>query len=133
MGFRHEGCDDSVNNFVGFSLTLIAGAGVGISMWPLKWARAWKWENFWFYYAIFSLIIVPFALAFTLQPHLSAVYSALSARELLWPFLMGALWGFAQLGAGVCVHSLGIGVAGAVLNGTGAAFGTIIPLLSLHR
>jgi L-rhamnose-H+ transport protein len=122
-----------VNNFVGFSLTLIAGASVGISMWPLKWARAWKWENFWLYYAIFSLIVVPFTLAFAVLPHLGSVYAALSMKELFWPFFMGVLWGFAQLGAGICVHSLGIGVGGAVLNGTGAAFGTIIPLLSLHR
>jgi L-rhamnose-H+ transport protein len=122
-----------VNNIVGFSLTLIAGASVGISMWPLKWARAWKWENFWFYYAIFSLIIVPFAVAFTFLPNLVTVYASLTLNEMLWPFLLGALWGFAQLGAGICVHRLGIGVAGAVLNGTGAAFGTVIPLLSLHR
>jgi L-rhamnose-H+ transport protein len=122
-----------VNNIFGFSLTLIAGASVGISMWPLKWARAWKWENFWFYYAIFSLIIVPFGLAFAVLPNLSTVYASLALNEILWPFFMGVLWGFAQLGAGICVHRLGIGVAGAVLNGTGAAFGTIIPLLSLHR
>ncbi len=102
-------------------------------MWPLKWARAWKWENFWFYYAIFSLIIVPFGLAFAVLPNLSTVYASLALNEILSPFFMGVLWGFAQLGAGICVHRLGIGVAGAVLNGTGAAFGTIIPLLSLHR
>jgi L-rhamnose-H+ transport protein len=121
-----------VNSIVGFSLTLIAGASVGISMWPLKWARTWKWENFWLYYALFSLIIVPFCLAFALLPNLTTVYASLSLRELEWPFLMGVLWGFAQLGAGICVHRLGIGVAGAVLNGTGAAFGTIVPLFSLH-
>jgi L-rhamnose-H+ transport protein len=102
-------------------------------MWPLKWARVWKWENFWLYYAMFSLILVPFGLAFTVLPHLTDVYASLSMHEILWPFLMGVLWGFAQLGAGICVHRLGLGVAGAVLNGTGAAFGTIIPLLSLHR
>jgi L-rhamnose-H+ transport protein len=122
-----------VNSIGGFSLILVAGASAGVSMWPLKWARAWKWENFWLYYGIFSLIIVPFGLAFAVLPHLTGVYASLPVRELLWPFFMGVLWGFAQLGAGICVHRLGLGVAGAVLNGTGAAFGTIIPLLSLHR
>lgn len=114
-------------------MTLIAGASVGVSMWPLKWARLWKWENFWLVYSISSLIVVPFALAYAVLPHLNSVYAALDSRELLRPFLLGVLWGFAQLGAGICVHRLGLAVAGAVLNGVGAGFGTIIPLVSLHR
>ncbi len=102
-------------------------------MWPLKWARLWKWENFWLIYSITSLIVVPFALAYAVLPHLSSVYASLEPRELIRPFLLGLLWGFAQLGAGICVHRLGLAVAGAVLNGVGAGFGTIIPLVSLHR
>ncbi len=101
-------------------------------MWPLKWARTWKWENFWFCYAIFSLILVPFALAFSVLPHLGHVYASLSTHDLMLPFLLGCLWGFAQLGAGICVSHLGLSIGSAVLNGIGAAVGTIIPLLSLH-
>lgn len=122
-----------MNNFAGFLLTLVAGASVGFSMWPLKWVRAWKWENFWLLYSVFSLIVLPFALAFIVLPHLSVVYASLGVRQLLQPFLFGIFWGVAQLGAGICVHRLGLGVAGAVLNGTAAAFGTIIPLVTLHR
>jgi len=102
-------------------------------MWPLKWARVWKWENFWLFYSLFSLIIMPFGLAFSVLPHLDRVYASLSFHQIFLPFSFGVLWGFAQLGAGICVHRLGLAVAGAVLNGTGAAFGTIIPLISLHR
>lgn len=121
-----------MSTFVGFLITLIAGTGVGVSMWPLKWARTWKWENFWFCYAIFSLILVPFALAFSVLPHLGHVYASLSTHDLMLPFLLGCLWGFAQLGAGICVSHLGLSIGSAVLNGIGAAVGTIIPLLSLH-
>ncbi len=102
-------------------------------MWPLKWSRRWKWGNFWLFYAIFSLILVPFALAFLVIPNLGGVYAALPARELVRPFVLGALWGFAQLGAGISVHRLGFAVSGAVLNGIGAAFGTLLPLVFLHR
>jgi L-rhamnose-H+ transport protein len=121
-----------VSTFIGFLLTLIAGTSVGISMWPLKRARTWQWENFWLFYSIFSLIIVPFGLAFSLLPHLIEVYSSLGIHALLLPFFLGTLWGFAQLGAGICVSRLGLAVAGAVLNGIGAAVGTIIPLFYLH-
>ncbi len=117
----------------GFTLTLLAGITMGFSMWPIKWARVWKWENFWFVYAIASLIIAPSILAFSLLPHLAAVYASLTPREILLPFCFGIGWGFAQLGAGVCVHRLGFAVSGAVLNGVGAAVGTLVPLIVLHR
>lgn len=122
-----------MNNAFGFFLTTVAGAGVGFSMWPLKWSRHWKWGNFWLFYAIFSLILVPFCLAFAMLPHLADVYAELPAKELIRPFLLGALWGFAQLGAGISVHRLGLAVGGAVLNSIGAAFGTLLPLVFLHR
>ncbi len=123
----------AMNNLAGFFLTFIAGASVGMSMWPLKWVRGLKW-NFWLlYFAIFSLIVIPFALAFAVLPHLTAVYASLTPKQIVQPFLMGLLWGVAQLGAGLCVHKLGLAVAGAVMNGTAGAFGTVIPLISLHR
>ena len=124
-----------MNNLAGFfTLASVAGASVGISMWPLKWVRRLKWENFWLLYSIFSLIAVPFGLALCgVLPHLTAslCFSPTLAR-FMQPFLMGLLWGVAQLGAGLCVHRLGLAVAGAVMNGTAGAFGTIIPLISLH-
>jgi L-rhamnose-H+ transport protein len=122
-----------MNSALGFFLTMIAGAGVGVSMWPLKWSRHWKWGNFWLLYAIFSLILVPFCLAFAVLPHLAQVYSELPSKELVRPFLLGSLWGFAQLGAGISVHRLGLAVGGAVLNSIGAAFGTLLPVIFLHR
>lgn len=121
-----------MNNALGFLLTIIAGTSVGISMWPLKWSRHWKWGNFWLLYAVFSLIVVPFGLAFAVLPHLGSVYADLPESELVRPFLLGALWGLAQLGAGISVHRLGLAVGGAILNSVGAAFGTLLPLVFLH-
>ncbi len=37
-------------------------------MWPLKWSHHSKWGNFWLLYAVLSLIVVPFGLAFTVWP-----------------------------------------------------------------
>ena len=117
----------------GFALTLLGGVSVGFSAWSLKWARIWKFENYWLLNCILSLIILPFSLAYWLLPHLGNVYASLGAREALRPFLFGALWGIALLGAGVCMHKLGFAVSGAVINGTGAAVGTLAPLILLHR
>ena len=117
----------------GFILTFLGGVSVGFCLWSLKWARTWKFENYWLVFCLFALIIIPFSLAFWLLPHLASVYTSLGAREVLRPLLFGALWGFAQLGAGICMHKLGFAVSTAVLNGTGAAVGTVAPLMLLHR
>jgi L-rhamnose-H+ transport protein len=116
----------------GFVLALLAGLTMGLSGWAIKLARVWKWENFWLIYAIVSLILAPTALGYLLLPHLNAVYASLTARELLLPFGLGLLWGLAQLGAGVTLYRLGLAVSGAVLNGTGVAVGTLMPLFLLH-
>ncbi len=44
----------------------------------------------------------------------------------------GLIMGSRPAGCGLCVHKLGLAVAGAVMNGTAGAFGTVIPLISLH-
>jgi L-rhamnose-H+ transport protein len=49
------------------------------------------------------------------------------------PFLYGLAWGIAQLGAGICVHRIGLGLTGSILNGICAASGAFIPLCIQHR
>ena len=63
----------------GFALTLLGGVTVGFSAWSLKWARIWKFENYWLMNCILSLIILPFLLAYWLLPHLVNVYASLGA------------------------------------------------------
>jgi L-rhamnose-H+ transport protein len=118
---------------MGFGLALLAGVTMGLAGWFIKRARVWKWENFWLAYSVVSMIIAPFVLAYLLLPHLSHVYISLTPREILLPFGLGILWGFAQLGGGICLYRLGVAVQGAVLNGVGVAVGTLAPLIMLHR
>jgi L-rhamnose-H+ transport protein len=116
----------------GFALTLLAGSMMGANLVPLKWTKVWKWENFWFVYSIVSLLIVPLCLAFIFIPHLMTVYSSVPLGTLARPFLYGALWGVAQLGAGICVDKIGLALTGSILNGLCATFGTLTPLVVQH-
>jgi L-rhamnose-H+ transport protein len=117
----------------GFILATIAGVSMGLNILPMKWARAWKFENFWFFYTLFSFVLVPAVLAFVLCPHLVAVYSELPSPTLARLFLVGGVWGFSMLGAGLCTHRLGFAVSGSILNGIGTACGTLVPLMAQHR
>jgi hypothetical protein len=90
-----------MNNLAGFFfLTFVADASVGMSMWRLKWVRGLKWGTFWLLYSTFSLIVVPFALAFAVLPHSTAVYASLTPKQVLQPLLMGLLLRVAQPGRG---------------------------------
>jgi len=113
---QEQGFTSNMNFLHGFALTLLGGVTVGFSSWSLKWARIWKFENYWLLHSIIGLTILPFCLAYYLLPHLVNVYASLSAREFVKPFLFGFLWGFALLGAGVCMHRLGFAVTGGVIN-----------------
>jgi L-rhamnose-H+ transport protein len=116
----------------GFLLTLLAGTMMGANLVPLKWTKVWKWENFWFVYSITSLLVVPICVAMLFIPHLFTVYASVSTSTLVKPFLYGALWGVAQLGAGICVDKIGLALTGSILNGLCATFGTLTPLIVQH-
>jgi L-rhamnose-H+ transport protein len=116
----------------GFVMVFFAGSIMGTTLVPLKWIRAWKWENFWFVYSIMSLLIVPFCIAFHFVPHLAVVYASIPLSTMAKPFFYGVLWGVAQLGAGICVDKIGLALTGSILNGLCAALGTLTPLVLLH-
>jgi L-rhamnose-H+ transport protein len=121
-----------MNAIHGFVLTVIGGLSTGFNMLPLKWERVWKWENFWLVYTIVSLLIVPPILAYELCPGLWGAYSSVPSAELWRPFILGALWGLAQLGAGLGSHRLGFAMTGSILGGVGTAVGALVPLVMQH-
>lgn len=117
----------------GLGLVFLAGVTMGGNLVPMKWMKVWKWENFWLVYSIMSLVVVPLALVFLLLPGIGGVYASLPLRDMTLPFLYGLTWGVAQLGAGICVHRIGLGLTGSILNGICAASGAFIPLFFQHR
>lgn len=112
----------------GVALTMAAGLMSGNCMLPMKFTRSWKWENIWLVFSIVSLVILPWALAFTLVDHLLKIYRALGLGHLALPLLLGAGWGIAQILFGISVSRLGLGVAYAIIVGLGAVLGTLVPL-----
>jgi L-rhamnose-H+ transport protein len=116
----------------GTMLTVVAGIIIGACLLPLKWAKQWKWENFWVLYSLVSLLVVPVGLCFAVVPKPLHLYMSLSPREVLVPFVLGGLWGVAQLGAGIGMYRIGMGLSSSILNGICAASGTLIPLSVQH-
>ncbi len=117
----------------GIALTMVAGLMSGTCMLPLKFVRAWKFENVWLVFSVVSLIVIPWALALELVSNLFGAYESLSLRQFAVPVLFGAGWGIAQVLFGISVARLGLGLAYAIIVGLGALLGTLVPLFVQHR
>jgi L-rhamnose-H+ transport protein len=118
---------------VGVLLALAGGMCVGNCMLPLKRIRTWPWECVWLVFSLVSLIFVPCLIAYLVIPDWPHFYSALPPAAWLPSFLLGAGWGVAQVLFGISVLRLGMSLAFTLIVGLGTIFGTLIPLVSLHR
>ena len=117
----------------GLLLLVLAGAMNGSFTLPMKFTRAWAWENTWLAWTIFALGIFPPLLTIYTVPQLGDVYSQAGTAAILVPAAFGAGWGISQVFFGLAVDAVGIALAFSVILGTAAAVGSLIPLFDQHR
>jgi L-rhamnose-H+ transport protein len=118
----------------GVALILLAGACQGSFMLPSKAMRNWAWENYWLIFATTAYLISPWFLAFATIPNLFRIYSGASTGTLAAVATFGCAWGAGALTFGLGVEALGLALGFAVILGTSAVFGTVIPLVvSSHK
>ena len=55
--------------WLGAAIIFLGGAMNGSFALPMKYAKAWRWENTWLIYAVVALLISPWALACGFVPH----------------------------------------------------------------
>ncbi len=114
---------------LGVFLISVGGFMQGTYFLGLKWTKPWKWENIWLAYAVFSLFIMPVALAVAAVPHLGHLLSTAPGKNLELVFLYGAGWGIGSVLSGLGVDRMGLAMGVAVLIGITGALGSLIPLV----
>ena len=117
----------TTNPALGIVLFVLGGLAGAVFYLPFKKVKNWAWESYWMIYALFGLLIVPFALALTTSPNLFAVLKAAPCNELFYCYLCGAAWGFGGLTWGLMIRYLGVGLGLALGCGLCSATGTLIP------
>lgn len=117
----------------GLVLALVGGVLVGNCMLPLKRIRIWPWECTWLVFSLVSLLIVPCLVAFLVVPGWLHIYHLLAMTDLLPAIIFGFGWGIAQVLFGISVVRLGMALAFTIVVGLGTVFGTIVPLVVLHK
>lgn len=112
---------------LGVLIFMLGGLAGAIFYLPFKRVKAWAWESYWLVYAVFGLVIVPWALALTMSPNVFSVLKAAPPRELGFCFLCGMMWGVGGLTWGLMIRYLGVGLGLAIGCGLCSAAGTLIP------
>jgi L-rhamnose-H+ transport protein len=119
-----------MSEWMGFLLIVVGGAMQGTYFLGLKYVEPWKWENIWSVYAVFSLLLLPVALAAATVPSLREVLTQSPSAALWGVFLYGAGWGVGSTLSGLGVARLGLAMGVAILLGVTAAIGSFVPLVA---
>ena len=102
----------------------IAGATFAL---PFRGIKGWKYESYWFVYAIVGLIVFPLILGWTTCPKLFDIIGDTEGSTLARCIGFGAMWGLGGLTWGLMIRYLGIGLGLAIGCGLCSATGTLIP------
>lgn len=119
----------ATNPALGIIIFALGGLAGAVFYLPFKNVKNWAWESYWLVYAVFGLVLVPWALALTTSPNLIPVLKATPGNELLFCYLCGAMWGVGGLTWGLMIRYLGVGLGLAIGCGLCSATGTLIPPL----
>ncbi len=94
---------------------------------PMSKTKGWSWEHSWLAYSLFAYVVVPFVLSFIICPGYFSVLASQSPTTLWIIFLLGAIYGVANLFFGLSLKFLGLALGFSISLGLMMVLGTIIP------
>jgi L-rhamnose-H+ transport protein len=115
------------NPILGVFFHWLGGFASGSFYVAYRGVKHWAWETYWLAGGMFSWVIAPWLLAFTMTSDLPGVLHEAPGSALFWSYTFGLLWGFGGLTFGLTMRYLGMSLGMAVALGYTAAFGTLLP------
>ena len=116
-----------MNATLGTMICALGGLAGAVFALPFRGIKGWKYESYWFVYALAGLIVFPMVLALVTCPDLFGVIGRADGKTLALCVGFGALWGLGGLTWGLMIRYLGIGLGLAIGCGLCSATGTLIP------
>ncbi len=117
---------------VGLLIILIAGTFQGSFVLPMTLTKNWNWENTWFTFSLFGMVVLNILLAYIFIPHLLMVYQRVQGSTLFLLALFGLGWGIGAVLFGIAMSRLGMALGYPVIMGLIATFGALVPMLVFH-
>ena len=85
------------NPALGVLIFMLGGLAGAVFYLPFKKVKGWAWESYWLVYALFGLVVVPWALALAFSPNVLSVLKSTPDANLAYCYLCGAAWGVGGL------------------------------------
>ena len=121
-----------MNQTIGLLLVLIAGIFQGTFILPMTLVKKWKWENIWFVFSVFGMVILNLLLAFIFIQKLHLVYRDVAFNDLFVLGIFGIAWGIGAVLFGIGMDKLGMALGYPIIMGLIASAGSLLPLFILH-
>jgi L-rhamnose-H+ transport protein len=117
---------------LGIADVIVSGILNGTFLYPMRLLKGWKWEHAWLTFCLLGLLLFPGAIALFTVPSLSEVYRMCSLSTTMLALVLGLGFGGGSLFFGLGVAALGLSLGNAIVMGTMAVIGTLIPALVLE-
>jgi len=111
-------------------MIVVAGILTGSFALPTKYATKWKWEHTWAMFSVWTLLVIPWLVAFLSVPQLLTVFAQAGTAAVLTVFVLGCLWGVSSVAFGFGIHRLGLGLGYSLMMGMIISLGSLVPLLT---
>lgn len=119
--------------FTGIILALLSGVCLGTCFLPMRYMKQFAWENTWFIWCLFALIIFPPIIAFLTIPDILGVLKEVGWRLNLIILGVGLVAGTSGILFGVGLSRVGMTLANSLSNGVSLVLGSFVPLVIQHR
>lgn len=119
--------------FIGLLLAILSGFCYGICILPVRYMAKFAWENTFFVYELFGLVVLPIFTGYVTIPFLLDVYREVGWRTNLLIMTVGFLGGAGAVVYGLALVRIGMALVNAIGNGISIVLGSFIPLLIQHH
>jgi L-rhamnose-H+ transport protein len=121
-----------VSIIIGSLLCMFGGLGVGSFLLPLKFSKAWKWENSWLVGAFLMYVLLPAVTLFLVIPRFDEIYGRTPLKDLGMIYVFGLIQGTGSLIFTYGTTVMGLALGYALMIGCISLFGLLVPLFGAH-